>query len=410
MRAGRYQAQVGSVELDRQASKISLMTLVDGRQVAGSVFIEAGYEGDLMARAGVSYIVGREANTTYNETLNGNTGGRSGNQFSSTVDPFGADGEPLPFVSRGTPAPPGQADKKVQAYNFRLCLTQNMSNAAPFPMPESYSPADWELLRRIYASGEPGQELAPMRHGAPSCNNAPVPGGKTDMNNCGSMSSDLIGGSWEYPEANYTQRQAIWRQHRDYVQGLLYTLAHDDGIPAAVRATMAGWGLCKDEFPDSGHWPPALYVRAARRLVGDQVFTQNTPRTQGPLGNLSVGLGCYNFDSHNAERLACRNLTECYGHGPHKAAPGTPYAWNEGDVQIGPGVYQIPYWVMLPKRSEATNLLVVASPSASHIGMSTLRMYVRPRARRLQPPIAARQRCGPRLRGAVVGCWCAAPR
>lgn len=373
--------------MDKATRLISQLALVDGRQVAASVFIEAGYEGDLMARAGVSYIVGREANTTYNESLNGDTGGRSGNQFSSVVNPFDASGAPLPFVSRGAPGVPGQADTKVQAYNFRLCLTQNMSNAVAWPRPASYDPQEWELLRRLYnKSGSEGRQPSPLalaptstqQVGVPSCNNAPVPNHKTDMNNCGAMSSDLIGGSWNYPEATYAERQVIWAQHRDYVQGLLYTLAHDPEIPTSVRSIMAGWGLCADEFPQSNHWPPALYVRAARRLVGDRVFTQNTPRTQGALGNLSVGLGCYNFDSHNAERLACHNASQCYHQGPRAVQPGVPYAWNEGDVQIGPGVYEIPYWVMLPKQSEAANLLVVASPSASHIGMSTLRMWASP--------------------------------
>ena len=349
---------------------ITALTLDDGRTATLSptgVVIEAGYEGDLMARAGVSYIIGRESSTTYNESLNGDTGGMRGNQFTTIVDPFDDQGNPLPFVSSGAPRAPGGADKKVQAYNFRLCLTQNTSNKAAFPRPANYKTSDWELVRRAYGSKG-------GRHGVPSCNNAPVPGGKTDMNNCGDVSSDLIGGSWDYPEANYSMRRQIWAQHRDYVQGLLWTLAHDPAVDAKTRATLATWGLCADEFPATAHFPPALYVRAARRLVGDRVFTQNTPKTQGPLGSHSVGLGSYNFDSHNAERLACKGMAACFGRGPHGANNTTSYAWNEGDVQISPGEYEIPYWVMLPKRSELDNLLVVAAPSASHIGMSTLRM------------------------------------
>ena len=177
------------------------------------------------------------------------------------------------------------------------------------------------------------------------------------------------------------------RAHLAYQQGVLYTMAHDPGVPASVRATMAKWGLCADEFTDhtlAPHWPPSLYVRAARRLRGGHVFSQNTPAAQraaGGLGDLSIAIGGYNFDSHNAQRWACRNASACFG----KAPPGTPagasYAWDEGDVQIAPGLYQIPYWVMTPSEEQVGNLLVVAAVAATHVGMSTLRMEPQARAR-----------------------------
>jgi hypothetical protein len=151
-------------------------------------------------------------------------------------------------------------------------------------------------------------------------------------------------------------------------------MSNDAGLNETVRARFQQWGLCKDEFVETGHFPPQLYVRSVLRVVGSQIFTQNTPAEQRLWGNQSIGCGCYNFDAHHAERQACHNRTECLGYGPAGAAAGAPFAWNEGDVEIAPGVYDIPLWAILPKPSDAVNLLVPGTPSASHIGMSTLRM------------------------------------
>eukprot|EP00040_Diaphanoeca_grandis_P016591 m.85814 g.85814 ORF g.85814 m.85814 type:complete len:696 (+) comp25901_c0_seq3:21-2108(+) len=366
-----YEAQVQEVK--KTGAHIDQIVLTDGRMISGSVFIDAGYEGDLFFRAGVSYIVGREANTTYNETLNGRTIKNSGNQMGKLVDPYDDQGNLIPLIFNGTFTWPNgtqefmgygaahQADRKVQAYNFRLCITKNASNMINFTKPDNYDPARWELVRRN------GGESSGV-----SCNQGAIPNGKYDANNCGGVSTDFIGGSWGYPEANYTERQQIWTEHMDYVQGYVWTIMSD---PALAHPT--GWGLCADEFPDTKGWPPALYVRAARRLKGPKIFTQNTPREQdvmGSIGNLSIGMGCYNFDSHNAQRIVCKTSDACFGSHPGKTPPTTPYVLDEGDVQIGPGKYQIPLWVTLPDATEASNLLVVAAPSASHIGMSTLRM------------------------------------
>jgi len=277
-------------------------------------------------------------------------------------------------------------------------VTQNRSNLVPFPKPAGYSATRFELLRRyiiqcegqyrtinngdINSNTSPNASLA-ARHcqiGFPSCNTAPVPGNKYDSNNCGGISSDFIGGSWAYPEASYDDREKIWWEHVNYQMGVMWTMGNDPRIPASVREEMRTWGLCKDEFTDNElapHWPPSLYVREARRLQGDKVFTQNTPAelAKHGVGNESIGLGAYNFDSHNAQRLACHNKSACYNTtGPAGANISAPFSWDEGDVQIAPGVYQIPVWVMMPRKSEITNLLVVAAPTASHIGMSTLRM------------------------------------
>eukprot|EP00937_MAST-01D_sp_MAST-1D-sp2_P003667 g3667.t1 len=396
-----FSAQVQSVQ--KTGARVRSITLEDGRAFSAGVWVDASYEGDLFARAGVSYSVGREAQSDYNETLAGMSAGAHSNQFNVAVDPFDArTGAPLPLTALPVPgAVVGGGDKMVQSYNFRLCVTKNASNLVPWPKPANYSAERWELLRRYTtacaaaheryrqegsgrgAKGALGFAAFAAVHcqlGFPSCNTAPVPGAKYDSNNCGGLSSDFIGQSWRYPEASYAERQEIWRAHADYHQGLLWTMAHDTGVPASVRAEMAQWGLCADEFGDNAlarHWPPSLYVRAARRLRGAQLFTQNTPAEQragGSIGDLSVGLGGYNFDSHNAQRLACRNASACYGAGPTGSGPATPFAWDEGDVQIAPGVYQIPLWALLPRAAEASNVLVVAAPSATHVGMSTLRM------------------------------------
>lgn len=386
-----YGRQVLSVAKSRNISHIGSHTnpdpvierviFTDGSSMTAKVFMDASYEGDLLAAAGVSYSLGREAASTYNETLAGmQSGAGRGNQFTVAVDPLDKAGHPLPLLQEAPLGNPGQGDHLIQAYNFRLCVTKDPTKRVPFAKPAGYDPSQWELLRRyLRACGYAGdlvqnssaRNLPECQIGFPSCNTAALPNGKYDMNNCGPVSSDFIGRSWDYPEANYTRRTAIWYEHRAYIEGLLWTLANDARVSQVVRDLMSPWGLCGDEFKASGHFPPTLYVREARRLRGDRVFTQNTPR-QGSVGNLSIGLGCYNFDSHNAQRFVCKNRSRCFGAGP---VDGTgPYAWVEGDVQTKPGIYEIPYWVMLPRRSEVANLLVVGSPSASHIGMSTLRM------------------------------------
>ena len=243
--------------------------------------------------------------------------GPHSNQFNLAVNPFDASGQMLPLLSPPDRTPVGEGDKKVQSYNFRLCVTKNATNMLPFPKPVGYDPATWELLRRYAKACFPDGSTEAQRgcqFGFPSCNTAPVPGGKYDMNNCGGMSSDFIGQSWNYPEANYTERQDIWRGHRDYQMGLLFTMANDPAMPAAVRNGMKPWGLCADEFAASQGWAPALYVRAARRLVGERIFNQNTPKeldAAGDIGEESIGLGNYNFDSHNAQRMACKSSADC---------------------------------------------------------------------------------------------------
>ena len=354
-----------------------------------------------MARAGVDYTIGREGVARYNESLNGIRSGNKGHEFSVVVDPFVNEdrSELLPMVNAFDPlAMPGDPDNKTQAYNFRLCVTTNPENLVPFAKPVGYDPAYWELARRYFTN----PKIVPCVR-APSGNVAGCrKNGKTgewyqpegddvggylssrlaangdhrgaDLNNGGPISTDYVGGSWYYPEANYSERKAIIAAHKHYTQSFLWFMSNDPMLNESIRSSFRRFGLCADEFQDTDHWPPNLYVRAARRLVGEQVFTQNTPLQHRDWGNQSIGCGSYNFDSHTADRIACPSIQKCRLGPAGTPAEGMAYAWMEGDVETGPGVYDIPMWVLLPKREQASNLLVVASPSASHIGMSTLRM------------------------------------
>ena len=379
-----YEANAIAVHKSTTTGKINTLT-TNTRTYSAAIFIDASYEGDLMSLANVSYRVGRESRSTYNESLAGHSATASSNQFTIEVDPFDQRGTPLPFTTLPNASTHvGAADDRVQSYNFRLCVTKETNNVAPFPKPKNYNSSVFELLRRYLvacssSSSTGASSKSSCQLGFPSCLTSPVPKKKYDMNNCGPFSSDFIGGSLLYPEATFDLRKKIWHQHLEYQQGVLYYVSNDPAVPMQYRDLMKPWGLCKDEFVDNTlapHWPPALYVRAARRLVGDRVFTQNTPHAQrdkGGIANVSISIGGYNFDSHNAERLACANVSVCGGQRPKKTGTSS-YTWNEGDVETAPGLYQIPVWVMFPSKSEATNLLVVAAPSASHIGMSTLRM------------------------------------
>ena len=376
--------QIVSIHKTRE-KRIQSITLVNTKKVEielrAKIFIDASYEGDLMALAKISYTLGRESQARFNESLAGMSAGSKNNQFSVAINPFNdSTGLPLPFAKLPFSRNVGSGDNLIQSYNYRLCVTTDQTNKVPFPKPNGYNALDWELLRRYIVACEEEKNV-PCQLGFPSCNIEAIPGKqKNDMNNCGGFSTDCIGCSQMYPEAPFEMRKEIWRNHLRYQQGMLYFMANDPSVPHSVRTTMSKFGLCKDEFGDNTiapHWPPALYVREARRLVGDRIFTQNTPgeqRRSGGIGNLSIAIGGYNFDSHNCPRLACFNKSACYGLGPNKTDLSTAFVWDEGDVEIVPELYQIPYWIMLPKVSESTNLLVISTPSASHIGMATLRM------------------------------------
>ena len=335
--------------------KIVSITTLSDHIYEGKVFVDATYEGDLMAAAGVSYHVGREANSVYSEEWNGVQIGvlHHGHHFSDRkISPYVVPNDPasgiLPRISNEDPGEKGEGDNKIQAYCFRMCLTKNESNRVPFSRPDGYDPKQYELLIRIYDSGwrETFNKFDP------------IPNLKTDVNNHGPFSSDNIGKNYDYPEASYERRREIIKEHETYQKGLLYFTITDPRIPKEIQTEMKKWGLAKDEFLDNGHWPHQIYVREARRMIGEFVMTENEILSKKPVER-SIGMGSYFMDSHNTQRYI------------------TPdgYVQNEGDVGIRPKKsYKIELGTLLPQKEECTNLLVTVAVSSSHIAFGSIRM------------------------------------
>lgn len=339
----------------KNGNRITSITMLSGNTYRGKMFIDATYEGDLMAAAGVSYHVGREGRAVYGEEWNGVQVGvlHHRHHFKTDVSPYVVPGDPesgvLPGISSEPPGDKYASDEKVQAYCYRMCLTNHESNRLPFPKPEGYDPANYELLLRIYESG--WRELFNKFD--------EIPNHKTDTNNHGPMSTDNIGMNFDYPDASYARRAEILEQHRRYQQGLMYFMANDPGVPKDVRVAMSTWGLAKDEFVDNGNWPHQIYVREARRMVGEYVMIeQNTMGTREV--PQPVGMGSYSLDSHNVQRYI--------------KADG--FVQNEGDIGVKPkaGPYRIAYGSLTPKQEECGNLLVPVSLSSSHIAFGSIRM------------------------------------
>jgi hypothetical protein len=320
------------------------------------VFIDATYEGDLMAQAGVSYTWGRESSAQYGESLAGVREKTPLHQFRAAVSPHDANGALLPEIMPRLNEPVGAADKRVQAYNFRVCMTKGAQNRVPWPKPAGYDPARYELLARYLPALESTLKRPLTINDVMKADL--VQNGKTDTNNNGAFSTDYIGGSYEYPKGDYATRARIRQAHVDYIQGFLFFLASDPRVPEPLAGEMREWGLCRDEFTDTDHWPYQLYVREARRMIGEYVMSQKDIQVELTKPD-AIGMGSYNSDSHNVQR--------------RPTADGTAVE-NEGDMQVAVTPYQIPYRVMLPKRSEATNLLVPVCFSATHVAYSTLRM------------------------------------
>ena len=338
--------------VQKQGRRIISIRMESGRTFAGRMFLDATYEGDLMAKAGVGYHVGREANSLYGETLNGvQTRQAISHQFTRRVDPYRTPGDPasglLPGLHAGPPGEEGSGDKRVQAYNFRLCLTDAPDNRQPIPQPPSYDPQRYELLRRYINAGVfDALKL-----------NTPMPNRKTDINNHGAFSSDHIGANYDYPDGDYAARERIVRDHRDYLMGMWWFLQNDPRLAAPVREAAGRWGLCRDEFPETGGWPPQLYVREARRMISDYVMTELDCRGARAASD-PVGLGAYGMDSHNVQRYIKDGA-----------------AINEGDVEVGVArPYPISYRALVPKAGECENLLVPICLSASHIAYGSIRM------------------------------------
>ncbi|HEX4122522.1 MAG TPA: FAD-dependent oxidoreductase [Verrucomicrobiae bacterium] len=341
----------------KKGRRIKEITMEDGRVFRAKMFIDASYEGDLMAKAGVPYFVGREANSTYNETLDGIRAQTPKHQFIVPADPYIQPGNPasglLPWI-QASQGVAGEGDKSIQAYNFRLCLTRNPTNWLAIDPPANYDAARYELLGRyIMALVASGKKLSLRQF----MDIQPMPDGKTDINNNGGFSTDFIGENYGYPEGSYAERERIWKAHEDYTRGFFHFLATDQRVPQAMRAEMQSWGLCKDEFKDTGGWPNQLYIREARRMISDYVMTESNCRHSVEMPD-AIGLAAYTMDSHNCRRIVRDGRVE-----------------NEGDVQVGGfPPYQISYRALRPRRKECENLLVPVCLSASHIAYGSIRM------------------------------------
>ena len=347
---------------------------------AGDVFIDGTYEGDLMRASGASSTFGREARDAYQESWAGRREPFQSGFDWPTIDPLDADGNILPLLTTRLSAPLGSSDEKVQGYNYRLCLTQNKSNMVPFPAPAAYNASTWELLRRLAAITEPdfGKFVG----------NAPLPHGKYDTNNGCFMSTDATGFDWAWPNATIAQRKALAEELKEYTLSFFHCLQTDPALPAALRASANSFGLCKDEFTENNNWPEQVYVREASRLVGDRVFIQSDAWPPTDFGIASIGMGSYAADGHYSTRGPCIKQAGAEGMlgGCAMAtseedlqaarANGTLFAGGEGYVGSTnePALYQIPYFALLPKRSEVQNLLCPLTPSASHVTFASLRV------------------------------------
>ncbi len=336
----------------KDGARITKIVMESGRSFEASVYIDATYEGDLMAKAGVSYHVGRESNQTYAETINGlQMKGTIHHQFVKQVDPYIKTGNPSSGLLPGVTAMPvgkdGDGDHRIQAYNFRLCTTDKAENRRPWPKPEGYIELGYELLLRNFEAGDKRVPWHPLW----------MPNRKSDTNNNFALSTDNIGMNYEYPDGNYAVREKIWKEHEQYTKGLMWTLANHPRVPESVRQEFNRIALVKDEFVDNDNWPRQLYVREARRMVSEYVMSEKNCKRIEIVAD-SVGMGAYNMDSHNTQRY----VTE------------EGFARNEGDIQIGTKPYPISYRSIRPKAEQCTNLLVPVCLAASHISYGSIRM------------------------------------
>jgi hypothetical protein len=337
---------------EKSSNRIASIRLESGKAILGRMFMDATYEGDLMKAAGVTYATGREANRVYGETYNGiQTACARLNQLPSGIDPYIVKGDPssglLPGVNPDAGGEDGESDLLVQAYCYRMCLTDNPDNRIMIGKPADYDEREYELMFRAIEQGQ--TRFFKLRM---------LPNRKTDSNNDNGFSTDYIGNNYRYAEADYAERARIAAAHETYQKGLVWTLQNHPRVPEAVRGFYKEWGLPADEFPDHGHWTPQLYVRESRRMISDSVMNENHIFLRTPVED-SVGLGSYNMDSHHVQR--------------HVNKDG--YVVNEGDVQIGLGApYPISYRSIVPREAECANLFVPVCLSASHIAYGSIRM------------------------------------
>jgi hypothetical protein len=338
---------ISKIELQNNSSEKSRLV------VKAKMYIDCSYEGDLMAKARVSYMVGREPNSLYHETYNG-VQLRDKHQFPDGIDPYKIPGNPesglLWGISPQQLAENGSGDKKVQSYNYRICLSSDPANSIPISRPRDYDSSRYELLLRIL-------EKKPARDLNAFLKVDLMPNHKTDINNNGAFSTDMIGVNYNYPEANPAERKKIAGAHESYIRGLLYFIGHDPRMPAHLRKEMLRWGYPKDEYKDNGNWTPQMYVREARRMIGSYVMTQANCEGRAKVDD-GIAMAAYTMDSHNCQRIVVNGMVK-----------------NEGDVQVGGfGPYPVAYRSIVPRESQCRNLLVPVCLSATHIAYGSIRM------------------------------------
>jgi hypothetical protein len=339
--------------VEQVGNRIRALIFENGDRLEADVFVDATYEGDLLARAGVSFHVGREGNAAYGEAFNGHFIADR-HQFRFPVDPYKIAGVPasglLPGISSGPSRVEGSGDQAVQAYNFRMWLTTAAAGRA-FPQPALYRREDYALLQRFLNSAPADFEWDwTYRKG-------PLKLNLGDCNNAGPVSTDFIGGSRRWPEADYAEREEIFQAHVTYQQGYMWFLAHDPAVPEKLRAHVKTFALPRDQFVETAGWPHELYVREGRRMVSDYVMTEHNCRGQ-IVAEDSVGLASYTMDSHHTSRVVVDG-----------------FVMAEGNVeQPTPQPYPVAYRAIVPRERECANLLVPVALSASHIAFGSIRM------------------------------------
>jgi hypothetical protein len=356
----------------KKGRTITAIQLEDGTVISGRVFIDASYEGDLLARAGISNVYGRESRSQYGEKLAGIREPHfiknySEEEYGTPTNiymhhgQFGAD---IPARDSGgkllwgiDPAPLGEtgaADRRMQAYCYRLIATQRPELKSPWPKPAHYYPERYELLLR-YVQAHPGIAFARLVH------LAPIPGGKFDLNASGPFSIDYVNGNLDYPEKSYAERDRILQDHEDYEKGFLWFLAHDPRLPKTLRDDVNSWGLANDEFTDNGLWPTEIYMRESRRMTGEYVMTENDILVNN-IKDDSIGMGSFVLDSHWVRRFENpRGFVRIEGH-------------LDESIRLDQNPYEISYRSLVPKADECGNLLVSACISATHVAICTIRM------------------------------------
>jgi hypothetical protein len=348
------------VEVFMRNGHIHKLALSDGSSISGKIFIDASYEGDLMARAGVTYTIGRESVHEYKESWAGRRAILpDGHQMLPRVSPFSSEEtrELLPLINPEPLVGEGEADNAVQGYCFRIIVTTDPENMVPFPRPDNYNPDQYALVKRYY---EVHPDAGNMVHIWPT-----LPNGKTDMNSSGPISTNVVDGlNWEYPDADYQRRDEIWQEIKDYTLGLLYFLSNDLSVPESIRKETLQMGLCKDEFVDNDHWPHQLYIRAGRRMKGEYFMTQYDLESDTVKYD-AIGMGSYNIDVRHVQRTWI----------PVSRFPELHYeVYNEGYISIPVAPYEIPFRSLLPKYEECRNLIVPVCFSASHVAQASIRM------------------------------------